>query len=117
MKIGTPSSDRNCLGVSPPMRTPVPAAGIMARTLMTRRLRTRSLCRVDHFGGSSPFVVAAEDHASGSCLKHTGDGNVDGLGEHFLGIVHHHHGPIIQVGYALIVLFTLFEDVDPHGFA
>src|SRR2546422_8778601 len=34
MKIGTPSRERNCLGVPPPMRTPVPAAGMMARTFI-----------------------------------------------------------------------------------
>src|SRR2546422_6743766 len=101
MKIGTPSRERNCLGVPPPMRTPVPAAGMMARTFINvwnlgsagsleSRIRDRgserartplvpalaavALCLLVNDLGGSPFLVLAEDHLPGGGLQDAGDG-------------------------------------------
>src|ERR1035441_8081203 len=41
----------------------------------------------------------------------------DGLGDQLLGVVHYHHGAVIQVSDALVVLLAFLEDEDPHGLA
>src|SRR3989442_186013 len=141
MKIGTPSRERNCLGVPPPTRTPVPAAGMMARTFINvwnlgsagsleSRIRDRgserartplvpalaavALCLLVNDLGGSPFLVLAEDHLPGGGLQDAGDGNVDRLRNHLFGVVHHHHGAVIEVGDPLVIFLAFLEDEDPH---
>src|ERR1039457_7353321 len=64
-----------------------------------------------------PVVELAEDHFPRGGLQHAGHRNIDGLGNHLLGVIHHHHGAVIQVSHALVVLLAFFEDEDPHGLA
>ncbi len=67
--------------------------------------------------GVHPLVELTEDHFAGGSLQDAGDGNVDGLRDHLLGVIHHHHRAVIQVGHSLVVLLAFLEDEDPHGFA
>ena len=42
---------------------------------------------------------------------------IDRLRDQPTGVVYNDHRPVVQVGYALVVFFTLFQDEDAHGFA
>ncbi len=64
-----------------------------------------------------PLVELAEDHLPGGGLQHAGHGDVDGLRDHPLGVVHHHHGAVVQVSHALVVFLALLQNEDPHGLA
>src|SRR5487761_2140719 len=67
--------------------------------------------------GVRSFVEAPEDHLAGGGLQHAGDGDVDGLGDHFARDVDHHHGTVVQVGDALVILLSFLEDKDAHQFS
>ena len=60
-------------------------------------------------------IVTSEDHLAGDGLEDGGNGDLDGLPDHPAGVVHDHHGPVFQVGDALVLLLPLFQDVhfDP----
>src|SRR2546422_8390218 len=104
MKIGTPSRERNCLGVPPPMRTPVPAAGMMARTFINvwnlgsagsleSRIRDRgserartplvpalaavALCLLVNDLGGAPFLLLSQSHLSRGGFPDAGGGKFD----------------------------------------
>src|ERR1022692_2112832 len=62
-------------------------------------------------------VEFAEYHLAGGSLQHAGDGDIDGFGNHLLGVVHHHHGAVVQVGDSLVILLAFLEDEDAHEFA
>src|ERR1700688_513499 len=66
--------------------------------------------------GVNAVVKPAEDHFAGSGLKNAGYGNVDGAGYHLFGVVHHHHGAVVQISDALVVLFAFFENKHAHRF-
>src|SRR5262249_23694718 len=129
IRIGEPSSSMNCLRLVPacaaelfPIRVPKPAAGSMTATFMRLRFYRGFLGGRDVGDGLRlalphrtivPFgagdrvgalVEASEDHFAGGSLEHTGDGNIDGLRDHPLGIVYHHHGAVVEIGDALVVL-------------
>src|SRR5579872_5341874 len=63
------------------------------------------------------IVEFAEDHLAAGGLQNAGHGNVDGFRDHLLGIIDHHHGPVVKVGDTLIEFFSLFEDEHPHDLA
>ena len=63
------------------------------------------------------LVELAENHLPGGGLQHASHGDVDGLRNHLLGVVHHHHGAVVQVSHALVVLLALLQDEDAHRFA
>ena len=65
----------------------------------------------------NPVVKAPEDHFTSGGLQDAGDGDVDGSGDHFFGVIDHHHGAVVKIGDALVVLFALLQDKDAHGFA
>src|SRR3989442_14233774 len=117
MKIGTPSRERNCLGVPPPMRTPVPAAGMMARTFINvwnlgsagsleSRIRDRgserartplvpalaavALCLLVNDLGGCPFLLLAEDHPPRGGFQDACGGNVDRFWDYLFCVVLHH---------------------------
>src|SRR5579883_1006929 len=144
IRIGEPSSSMNCLRLVPafsadpfPMRVPRPAAGNMTAIRIDLRFyrgflpadtgdrrsglrltparRPLVLFRPGH--GVHPLIVLAENHLAGGRLEHAGDGDVDGLRDHLLGVVHHHHGAVVEVGHALAVLLALLENEHPHGLA
>ena len=62
-------------------------------------------------------VELPEDHFSGGGLQHAGDRDVDGFRDHALGIVDHHHGTVIQVSHALVVLLAFLQNKHAHGLA
>src|SRR5215470_11609201 len=62
-------------------------------------------------------IVLAEDHSPGGSLQDAGHGDVDGLGDHLARVVHNHHGTVVQVGDALVVLLALLQDEDAHRLA
>src|SRR5882724_9087444 len=49
------------------------------------------------------FPKAPEDHLAGSCLEHTGYGNVGVLANQPACVIHHDHRAIVKVSNALIV--------------
>ena len=131
-------------GTARPMRVPKPAAGRITETFIAqftgragsdtraasfRRLRSRGLRLMLARRALRPFRMAfvvdsvhplvepAEYHFTGRGLQDAGDGNVDGAGDHLLGVVHHHHGAVVQVGHALVVLLAFLQNEDPHGLA
>ena len=63
------------------------------------------------------LVEAAEDHLARGGLQHAGHGDVDGLGDHLARVVHHHHGAVVEIGDALVVLLAFLEDEHADGFA
>src|SRR4029077_16289116 len=67
--------------------------------------------------GVRAIVKLAEDHLAGGSLKNAGDGNVDGLSDHFLGVLHHHQGALVEIGHALVELFPFLENEHPHDLA
>ena len=125
------------------MRVPSPAAGRITDTFIAFVLTGRSDAGTARFSGvrraglgcsrdqrcrtfaAVTFVVngvhaivkAAEDHFTGGGLQNAGDRNIDGPRDHLLGVVHHHHGAVVQIGDALVVLFAFFQNKDAHGFA
>src|SRR5262252_7916162 len=138
MMMGEPSSSMNCLRLVPafsagvlPIRVPNPAAGKMTATFMRLRFYRGFLRR--HRGGGLFFGLArglimtveavlalvelAEDHLAGGGLEHAGDRDIDRLGDHLLGVIDYHHGAVIEIGDALVVLLALFENEDAHGLA
>src|SRR3981081_4500257 len=67
--------------------------------------------------GVRAIVELTEDHLAGGGLENAGDGNIDGLRDHFLGVIDHHHGSVVEIGYTLIEFFPLFEDEYAHDLA
>ena len=63
------------------------------------------------------FIVLTEDHLPGGGLQDAGDGDIDRLGDHLLGVVHHDNGAIVEIGDALIELLAFLDDEDAHGLA
>src|SRR5215467_2849494 len=138
MMIGEPSSNMNCLRLVPacaagvfPIRVPNPAAGKMTAIFMRLRfyrgflgsdrssggLRRFRLARdglIVPIGAVLPLVELAEDHLAGGGLEHAGHRDVDGLGDHLLGVIDHHHGAVIEIRDALVVLLALFENEHAH---
>src|SRR5437773_6523905 len=55
---------------------------------------------------AAAVVVLAENHLSGRGLKDACDGDVYGLRNHLLGIVHNHHRAVVEVSHALVVLLA-----------
>src|SRR5271156_6497166 len=64
----------------------------------------------------SALIPLAEDHLAGRGLQDGGDGDVDGLANHFARIIDYDHGSVIEVGDALVKLFAFFQDEYPHDF-
>src|SRR5215831_7063101 len=131
----------NCLRLMPafsavalPIRVPSPAAGNMTATFMRLRFYRGFLCGdVGHGlrivlaqrpvvafrygGGVRALVILAENHLPGRSLQHTGYRDIDGLGDHALGVIDHYHRAIVQVGDALVVLLPFLEDKHAHRLA
>src|SRR5574340_524574 len=142
-RMGEPSSSMNCLRLVPavsgekrPIRVPRPAAGKITAIFMDLRFyRGSRLLGSNRLGGriGTPrpvvrglvarhrrvhaLIVLAEDHLAGRGLEHAGHGDVDGLRNHLLGVIHHHHGAVIQVGHALVVLLAFLEHEHAHDLA
>src|SRR5260370_27858073 len=74
-------------------------------------------CGADVVGVAGALVEFTEDHLAGGGLQHRGHRNIHGLAAHLAGVVHHHHGAVIQVGNALVVLFAFLEDKAFHNLA
>src|SRR5579859_3218561 len=67
--------------------------------------------------GMRAIVELTEDHLAGGGLQNAGHGNVDGLRDHLLGVIDHHHRSVVKVGDTLIEFFSLFEDEHSHDLA
>src|SRR6185369_6833604 len=63
------------------------------------------------------FIPLTKDHLAGSGLQDRCDRDVNGLADHLAGIVDYNHGPIIEVGDALVVLLAFLQDENPHDLA
>ena len=50
-------------------------------------------------------------------MQDGGHGNVDGLADHLAGVVDDHHGAVIEIGDALVVFFSFFQNEDAHDLA
>src|SRR5712664_601026 len=63
------------------------------------------------------IVKLSEDHLACRGLQNAGDRNVDGVRNHFFGVVHYHHGAVVEVGHALVEFLALFENEHSHDLA
>src|SRR6266576_3577280 len=63
------------------------------------------------------LIPLAENHLAGSRLQYRSDGDIYRLANHLARVVDHHHRAVIQIGNALVVLFSLFQDEHPHRLA
>src|SRR6185437_15185972 len=85
---------RACPLVVEPMRVLKPAAGIMANPrIMSGDLSDFAAEGIRH---------AAKDHLPRSGLQDRGHGDFHIARDHAPGMVHHHHGAVIEVGDPLI---------------
>lgn len=62
------------------------------------------------------LVETAENHLARRSLQNAGDGDVDRLRDHAFGVIYHHHGSVVEVRDALVVLLAFFEDEHSHEF-
>src|SRR5262249_50287924 len=62
--------------------------------------------------GSGPGLDLAEDHAAGRCLQDAGDVDYYVLPDGRATLLHHHHGPIVEVSDPLTDLIALLDDLD-----
>src|SRR5258708_17082089 len=69
------------------------------------------------FDRTAPLVKLAKDHFSGSGLQDGCHRDVHVLADQLARIVHHHHGAVVEIGDALVVLLAFFQDEDAHGLA
>src|SRR5690242_13471698 len=110
-----------------PMRVPSPAAGIMTATFIAIQL-SFSVCQhhlwrrggavsafahyfrfalhgplmlLDHHGVHA-VVELPKDHFTRGGLQHAGDGDVDGLRDHALGVIDNYHSTVIQISHTLV---------------
>ena len=60
---------------------------------------------------------AAEDHLARRRLQHAGDADLDRPAQRLLGLVHHHHGAVVEVADALARLLAFLDDEDLHQLA
>ncbi len=67
--------------------------------------------------GVNAIVESAKYHFTGSGLQYAGDGNIDGSRDQLLGVIHHHHGSVVQVRDTLVILFAFLKNEDAHGLA
>ena len=67
--------------------------------------------------GVHTVVKTAKNHFTGGGLQNAGHGNIDGPRDHLLGVVHHHHGSVVQIRDTLVVLLAFFQNKDAHGLA
>src|SRR4029450_13915209 len=58
-----------------------------------------------------------EGHLTRRGLQHTGHDHVDIFTDQSARVINHHHRAVVQIGHALIVFLTLFEDEDLHDLA
>src|SRR5713226_1803136 len=63
------------------------------------------------------LVPFSENHFSGGGLQNRCYRDIDGLADHLSRVVHHHHGSIVEIGHALVVLFAFLQNENFHGFA
>src|SRR5208282_2128989 len=54
---------------------------------------------------------------SGGGLQDRSHGNVDGLANHFARVINDDHSAVIEIGDALVVLFSFFKNKYAHDFA
>src|ERR1035438_3191711 len=59
------------------------------------------------FDGLAVLVHLAKDHLPAGSLQHAGDGNLDGPANHLSSMINNHHGSVVQVAHALVVLLAL----------
>src|SRR5664279_442537 len=102
MMIGLPARTKKGLFLSAPNRLPMPAAGTRATTLLSALLI---------------FPDFREDHPSRGRLQNARYGQVDRFADQFPCIFDHHHGSVIQVCHALVVLLSFLGDVEIEGLA
>ena len=50
-------------------------------------------------------------------MQHRGHRDVDGLADHLPRVINHYHRAVIEIGDALVIFFSLFQNEDPHDFA
>src|SRR5579871_4991206 len=67
--------------------------------------------------GVDAVIKPAENHFTRCGLQDASDRNIDGAGNHFLRVVHHHHGAVVQVSDTLVVLLAFFQNKDAHDLA
>src|ERR1035438_2395218 len=63
------------------------------------------------------LIPLAENHLACSGLQHRGYGDVDRLANHLARIIDDHHGSVVEIGDALVVLFAFLQNKYPHDFA
>ena len=65
-----------------------------------------------------PVIIGKlrEDHTTGLRLKHARDRDLDRVAQTALAVVHHDHGPVIEIRHALLLLLAFLEDLDFHLF-
>src|SRR5690242_1387092 len=119
MMMGVPFNSRNCFGLEPPNRVPLPPATIIA-TFMRLAFGVRNAghgwsCLYFAQWAAAPLAGAAifgfvanlaEDHFTGGGLQDAGDGNVRVLSNQAPRIVDHDHGSVVEIGHALVVFFA-----------
>src|SRR6185312_1426010 len=81
------------------------------------RNRNRIDPRARFISAAGALIPLSKNHFSGRGLQHRGDRDVDSLAHHLSGVVHHHHGPVVEIGHALVVFLAFLQDEDPHGLA
>src|SRR3984893_4141328 len=65
----------------------------------------------------SALIPLAKDHLARGGLQDRGHRDVDGLANHLARVIDDHHGAVIEIGNALVVLFSFLQDEHPHNFA
>src|SRR6185369_8811392 len=73
--------------------------------------------RASFAAAAAPVVPFSENHFAGCGLQDGGDRDVDSLADHLSRVVYHHHGSVVEIGHALVVLLAFLQDENSHGFA
>src|ERR1700730_9918899 len=92
-----------------------------ARSSALRRARTRLFFSLDRDNsarqGFTTLIIAAENHFAGGGLVNRRDADIDSPVDQLARAVDDDHGPIIQIGNALVVFFPFAQNEDAHDLA
>src|SRR5580765_7837781 len=119
MMMGVLSNSRNCFGLLPPNRTPLPPATIIA-TFMRLAFGVTDARQGGsrfHFSqrAAATFAIhavfrvfpnAAKDHLAGGGLQDAGNSDVRIFSDQTPRVIDHHHGPVVEIGHALVILLA-----------
>src|SRR5262245_9920001 len=116
MMTGVPFNSRNCFGRSLPNRMPLPPATTIATFMrLAFSISDARHCRSRLDFSQRPalaFAVAAvlgfianpsEDHFARSGLQHAGNRDVRVLPNQTPRVINHDHGPVVEIGDALVI--------------